>query len=137
MTLILLRSARSWLGVACALTAAFLFAPTSVHAGCGDYVILGGKAQHVAHPMPPSSDRPLSAPTTPLRQTPCTGPHCSPAAPPSTPITAPPPAPVTGEHWGCVVASLNEPDPLVRDALAHGPCLHPIHLGSSIFHPPR
>src|SRR5437868_15469064 len=86
--------ARPAQGLFAAVLTGLLFAPSSIQAECGDYVMIGGKA---IHDMTASSGASAqtreyahSARVPQDKHTPCSGPGCSRQPPPSVPA---PPAP--------------------------------------------
>jgi len=119
------------LGVALALLAGSLLAPTPARAGCGDHVLLTPRMNV------PADDASGSLPAQPAKQhVPCSGPNCTraPIAPAPVPV-----APVSfgAPEWACVVAPLALP---AANSLPHTlePLRdHPLSAGSSVYHPPR
>jgi hypothetical protein len=120
-----------WLLAATSLTlaATALVAPPPAAASCGDYVSLDGHAaRHAARaetPAQPDHRPPL----------PCHGPLCTrhPAAPPAPAI----PAGVSAEEWGHLPSLTRPPRPGAARQDREQTHAHPVHHGSSVYHPPR
>jgi hypothetical protein len=124
-------------GVALALLAGLLLAPSAAQAGCGDYVVFGMKhadAQTLSSPFAPVAHPAPVSPTD--NPTPCSGPTCSsgPATPPAAPA---PPGPVPGERCGfpSTLPLWTGPEAVVyRTDDSAGT---PVRGSSTIYHPPR
>jgi hypothetical protein len=114
------------------IVAVLCCAPAVARAGCGDYVATR-LDQHAQMTLSEQQHAPV-VPAAPHK--PCKGPHCSrgPAAPLSpVPVVAPP----TPQEWGSLLAGPALTAPGNRIMRNEFDSVHPIHLASSLFHPPR
>jgi hypothetical protein len=134
------RWARQGTGLLLAALAALLLAPVAARAGCGDYVVIGGKPPAVAQPdlhPPAASPQAEHAPALPPGgHAPCPGPLCS-RGPTPLPLPPAPPAPSPAEKWDGTLLppSLADTEPVAW--LADDDTARPVRRGSGIYHPPR
>ena len=132
--------ARPALGLFAAVLAGLLFAPSSVQAECGDYVMIGGKAVHETTASSGASaqarESAHSARVPQDKHAPCSGPECSRQAPPSVPA---PPAPVRNgtEDWGYAEPGQAFADRDRGHHIYEFTAAHPVHRVSPVYHPPR
>jgi hypothetical protein len=123
-----------WLLAATSLTfaASALVAPAPAAASCGDYVLLDTHADRLAGQtlLPPRRARPDDR-----QPPPCHGPLCSrhPAAPLAPPVLVP----VSAEEWGHLPLPIRPTRPGPARSCREQPHAHPVHRGSSVYHPPR
>lgn len=137
------RWVRRFAGVALALLAGMLLAPSAARGQCGHYVLFGSKTSNNGIPNA-SQDAPEAVPLTvpahpsvpPGNHTPCSGPMCSRGSD-SLPLAPISPSHVTGNQWGCLTtlatAIESEPATLFWDEKRADPRRHL----SIIYHPPR
>lgn len=131
-------------GMALAVLAGWVLAPSSVRAGCGDYVTM---EPHSSQPSERSSSEPSSTTTSVKVAIPC---PCRPYVPvdgpipcpgcsaPSGPQSATAPASVVQQNDWAVAAGFPAPEaPNHITSLTATSSGKTIHQGSGIFHPPR
>lgn len=111
------------LAAALTLSAAWLLAPASARAECGDYVMVEDQEEHMPRPGSPTPG-------------PCSGHDCRQT--PNVPLRPPtPPATSNLNDWACLLGRIDPPPATARRFALHDDPGHPIHRPTSIFHPPR
>jgi len=135
--LVLSRSVRNCGAAALALFAALLLSPRASEAGCGDYVLIGGRHVPMAHsrPEPTRTDAASNQPDHGLPQRPCHGPGCSDG---SFPPQAPAPVLVVSIDRWAVAPGDTLPNVACRsDVLAEPLDFVAAGFRLSILRPPR
>ncbi|MBI1918144.1 MAG: hypothetical protein HYS12_25920 [Planctomycetes bacterium] len=108
-------------------------APSSARASCGDYVVGGTAAPHVAL-SPSTSSRHTDTPMSPPAPR-CHGPSCTPG---DFPLPAPtPPPPTRNEQWGDLCLSVLPGDGGSCPYTLPASRFVPPDRADDIFHPPR
>jgi len=122
-------------GWALPILAVLCCAPSVARATCGDYVVTRSGHPDRMTPATQHGTPEMPAPAKPHQ--PCSGPRCGrgPTAPllPAAPVVT---APVAQE-WGWLTAAPSSAASIRSALLLESSLQRPIHLASSIFHPPR
>jgi hypothetical protein len=126
--------ARGAVAAMLALLGSALLAPSTAHASCGDYVMIG--SHHNAHHSGPAASDHTESAGTPAEQTPrCRGPHCSNnSLPPAAPA---PRIEMTVERWAVSGGTSLTILPDCGSLLAETRVVACDGFGLSVLRPPR